>query len=64
MRKVELSGWNHIVNTIIINHFSEGTFRLQELYDFEPYFSLLYPKNNFVKDKIRQTLQKLRDYDL
>ena len=36
-------------------------FTLQEMYNFEPTLKLKYPNNNFIKDKIRQQLQFLRD---
>lgn len=37
------------------------TFRLENIYKFEPLLKLKYPNNNFIKDKIRQQLQVLRD---
>lgn len=36
-------------------------FRLQDVYEFEDHLAALHPENNFVKDKIRQQLQFLRD---
>ncbi len=36
-------------------------FNLQELYQFEDMLSYKYPSNKFIKDKIRQQLQLLRD---
>ena len=36
-------------------------FTLDELYKFEQKLKSKYPKNNFIKDKIRQQLQILRD---
>lgn len=36
-------------------------FTLQEMYNFEPVLKQKYPNNNFIKDKIRQQLQFLRD---
>lgn len=36
-------------------------FTLQEIYNFEPILRQKYPNNNFIKDKIRQQLQFLRD---
>jgi len=60
----ELRGWNHIVYTILKNHFNKGEFKLQELYEFEPHFKVLYPDNYHIKDKLRQTLQNLRDKGL
>ena len=37
------------------------TFTLDEVYKFEEKLKLKYPNNNFIKDKIRQQLQVLRD---
>lgn len=36
-------------------------FTLNEMYAFEDYLKRRYPKNNYIKDKIRQQLQVLRD---
>jgi type II restriction enzyme len=37
-------------------------FQLEDVYAFEAHLSGLYPNNNFVKQKIRQQLQRLRDH--
>ena len=37
------------------------TFSLDDVYKFESQLKLKYPNNNFIKDKIRQQLQLLRD---
>src|SRR5690606_11028759 len=37
------------------------TFTLDEVYKFEQKLKLKYPNNNFIKDKIRQQLQLLRE---
>lgn len=37
------------------------TFSLNEIYAFEKELQLKHPKNHFIKDKIRQQLQYLRD---
>lgn len=37
------------------------SFSLNEMYNFEEKLKIKYPKNNFIKDKIRQQLQLLRD---
>ena len=37
------------------------TFTLEDVYKFEEKLKLKYPSNNFIKDKIRQQLQVLRD---
>lgn len=36
-------------------------FYLNEIYAFEQELSLQFPKNNYIKEKIRQQLQILRD---
>ena len=36
-------------------------FKLQDVYAFEEHLAKLHPENNFVRDKIRQQLQVLRD---
>lgn len=64
MKRIKLTGWNDIVNTIIVNHFKNGEFNLQQLYEFEPFFKNVYPDNNHIKEKIRQTLQNLRDFGI
>lgn len=37
------------------------SFTLQQVYEFEPRLAKFHPENQHVKDKIRQTLQYLRD---
>lgn len=59
-----LRGWNFIVYTLIRNNFKNLEFSLQELYQYEEYFMLVYPSNFHIKDKLRQTLQNLRDKGL
>jgi type II restriction enzyme len=44
-----------------IDSISKETFTLDEMYFFESQLKLKYPGNNFIKDKIRQQLQILRD---
>lgn len=58
---MELRGWQYIVYELIKNNFKDNSFTLFELYSFEEYFKLVYPHNYHIKDKLRQTLQKLRD---
>jgi hypothetical protein len=62
--KSELKGWNYIVYMLIKNHFENREFSLNEIYAFVPYFKTAYPQNNHIEDKIRQTLQNLRDKEL
>lgn len=64
MKEIPLKGWNYIVYTLIKNHFKLKPFALKDLYAFEPYFALVYPANYHVKDKLRQTLQNLRNKGL
>lgn len=59
--KHHLKGWNYIVLKLIENHFKDKEFSLNEIYSFVPYFKTAYPNNNHIEDKIRQTLQNLRD---
>jgi len=44
-----------------IESLHKNEFTLQEIYDFESTLKQKYPNNNFIKDKIRQQLQLLRD---
>jgi type II restriction enzyme len=46
---------------ICIDSIKSKTFDLNEVYKFEKVLKHKYPNNNFVKDKIRQQLQVLRD---
>ena len=39
-------------------------FKLEDIYKFETNLKLKHPNNNFIKDKIRQQLQLLRDRGL
>lgn len=54
--------WKEEVYKIIKDNWEIGaTFTLEDMYKFEDHFQNLYPENNHIRDKIRQTLQKLRD---
>jgi len=44
-----------------IDLIKKETFTLDDVYKFEAKLKLKYPNNNFIKDKIRQQLQVLRD---
>jgi hypothetical protein len=58
-----LAGWKKDIFDIIVK-FPDNHFALR---DFEIYLSdlkVLYPQNNYIKDKIRQILQQLRDLGL
>ena len=57
---LESRGW--IMDTLIcINKIPTDEFTLKQMYDFENELKLKHPENNFIKDKIRQQLQYLRD---
>jgi hypothetical protein len=60
----KLKGWNFIVYTLIKSNFKNKEFSPQELYKFESYFRLVYPSKLHIKDKLRQTLQNLRNKGL
>lgn len=44
-----------------LDRINKDNFRLHEIYAFEQELSLKHPDNKFIKDKIRQQLQVLRD---
>ncbi len=44
-----------------IDSISEQEFKLEQVYKFENILKRKHPTNNFIKDKIRQQLQILRD---
>jgi type II restriction enzyme len=53
-------GWTlDILN--YVDRIQKKTFTLSDIYSFENELKAKYPKNNFIKDKIRQQLQILRD---
>ena len=53
-------GW--ILDVMIcIDKIRKNEFSLEDIYKFEPYLKAKHPNNNFIKDKIRQQLQLLRD---
>lgn len=59
-KKSELRGW--ILDIMkCIDKLNKKEFTLQEIYSFENFLSEKYVNNNYIKDKIRQQLQFLRD---
>lgn len=59
-RKMESRGWFiDVLNCI--EKIPTNDFTLQDVYAFEDELSQLHPNNSFVRDKIRQQLQILRD---
>lgn len=54
--------WQSEVYSLIAKNCSVGeTFDLSILYQYHSYLQELYPKNKHITDKIRQSLQYLRD---
>ena len=47
-----------------VDSIQKEEFTLEEVYKFEEKLKLKYPNNNFIKDKIRQQLQILRDKNI
>ena len=59
-KSVEAKGW--ILDILsCIEKIPNKDFTLNEIYKFETELKVKYPNNNFIKDKIRQQLQFLRD---
>ncbi|MFW5895285.1 MAG: hypothetical protein ACOCT9_00945, partial [archaeon] len=55
-----LSGWTEDTYDCILK-LEKEEFTLQDVYKFEEKLKELHPNNNFIKAKIRQQLQVLRD---
>ena len=59
-KSIESKGW--ILDILkCVDSIPKISFSLHDIYKFESELKLKYPKNNFIKDKIRQQLQLLRD---
>jgi type II restriction enzyme len=59
-KSTEAKGW--ILDILkCVDEIKSETFNLDEIYRFEHKLKTKYPNNNFIKDKIRQQLQLLRD---
>ncbi|MBV6493964.1 MAG: Type-2 restriction enzyme DpnI [Turneriella sp.] len=56
----DAKGWILDIMTCV-DLIKKEIFTLDEVYRFEEKLKLKYPSNNFIKDKIRQQLQILRD---
>jgi type II restriction enzyme len=62
-QKKESRGWIiEILN--VLEKIPQKDFSLGEVYKFESLLRARFPSNNFIKDKIRQQLQVLRDRDI
>ena len=62
-KSTESRGWLLDVMACVAK-IPEQTFTLNQVYAFEEELKLKHPHNNFVKDKIRQQLQVMRDNSL
>ena len=59
-KNAEARGW--VLDIMLcIDLIKKEVFTLEDIYKFEDRLKLKYPNNNFIKDKIRQQLQVLRD---
>lgn len=59
-KKLDSKGW--ILDILkCVDEIPKANFSLDEIYKFEERLRTKYPNNNFIKDKIRQQLQILRD---
>ncbi|MEI6488637.1 MAG: restriction endonuclease, partial [Bacteroidota bacterium] len=59
-KSIDSKGW--ILDIMkCVDSINKRTFSLDDVYMFENDLKLKHPENNFIKDKIRQQLQVLRD---
>ena len=57
---IESRGW--LLDTLsCVEKIPEKEFSLNQIYSFEKELKIKHPENNFIKDKLRQQLQYLRD---
>lgn len=62
-KSIDSKGW--ILDIMLcVDAIKKKEFTLKEIYQFEQKLKLKHPTNNFIKDKIRQQLQLLRDKDI
>lgn len=62
-QRKESRGW--LIEILkLIDQIPSKEFNLSSVYSFENYLKEKFPKNNFIKDKIRQQLQILRNKDV
>lgn len=59
-KKTDAKGWLLDV-MLCVDAIHSNVFTLDDIYQFENKLKLKYPNNNFIRDKIRQQLQVLRD---
>lgn len=59
-KDLQSRGW--LMDTMkCVDSIAGDTFTLDDIYSFENALKIKHPDNNFIKDKLRQQLQKLRD---
>jgi hypothetical protein len=57
--------WDDELERVISRTWKIGeAFSLDDVYRLERHFAELYPRNDHVRDKLRQCLQHLRDRDI
>jgi hypothetical protein len=61
--QASLKGWEKDVFDVL-NEIDLDVFKLQDVYKYETRLKKRHPRNRFIKDKIRQQLQVLRDLGL
>ncbi len=62
-KSTETKGW--VLDVMLcVDLIKKETFTIEDIYKFEDKLKLKHPSNNFIKDKIRQQLQVLRDKGL
>lgn len=65
LRNTETASRGWLLNVIkCVEDIGNVEFTLDDVYAFEPYLKKIYPGNNYIKEKIRQQLQVLRDKGL
>ena len=53
--------WDSELKRLLMEEWKVGqVFTLVDVYRFEPYFKTLYASNSHIQDKLRQTMQNLR----
>ena len=63
--ELDVSGRGWLLDVLnIIRRQGWEHFTLDDIYRFEPELAVIHPNNNFIKDKTRQQLQRLRDLGL
>jgi type II restriction enzyme len=60
---VKPGGWTHDVLDVV-DSLQKSKFTLDEVYESEDKLAKKHPRNHFVRDKIRQQLQILRDFGI